>query len=106
MNILSIDTSNNKEIVVTLTVGGKGFEERLAQHKSGAEETLILIEKLLKESAITLKDIEMITVHTGPGSFTGLRVGVAIANALSFSLGIPVNDKKNGEIEIPIYNPL
>ncbi|MFH1536127.1 MAG: hypothetical protein ABIC96_03620 [Patescibacteria group bacterium] len=35
-----------------------------------------------------------IEVETGPGSFTGLRVGVSVANALGFALNIPVNGKK------------
>ena len=38
--------------------------------------------------------LEGIEVETGPGSFTGLRVGVSVANALGYSLGIPVNGKK------------
>jgi len=38
--------------------------------------------------------LEGIEVETGPGSFTGLRVGVSVANALGFSLGISVNGKK------------
>lgn len=41
------------------------------------------------------KKIRRIFVNSGPGSFTGTRVGVAIANALSFSLGVPVNNLKN-----------
>lgn len=40
------------------------------------------------------KKIKRIFVNSGPGSFTGTRVGVAIANALSFSLGVPVNNIK------------
>ena len=47
-----------------------------------------------------IKDISEIEVNTGPGSFTGLRVGVSIANALGWALGIPVNGKdlKKGEV--------
>jgi len=41
-----------------------------------------------------LKKIKRIFVNSGPGSFTGTRVGVAIANALSFSLNVPVNNLK------------
>jgi tRNA threonylcarbamoyladenosine biosynthesis protein TsaB len=44
---------------------------------------------------LKFKDLAKIQVKTGPGSFTGLRVGVSTANALGFSLGIPVNGKKN-----------
>ena len=53
-----------------------------------------LIEKLLKKHGLEYKDLKRIGVETGPGSFTGLKVGVSVANALGFSLGIPVNGKK------------
>lgn len=106
MNILSIDTSNNKEITVSLVLEDRTFEKKLAQEKTRAEEVLILIDQLVKEHQFSLEKLDTIKVHTGPGSFTGLRVGIAIANTLAFSLGIPVNDKKNGEIEIPVYNAL
>jgi tRNA threonylcarbamoyladenosine biosynthesis protein TsaB len=48
----------------------------------------------LKDSSVDFKDIKEIKLDTGPGSFTGLRVGAAVANALGYSLGIPVNGKK------------
>jgi tRNA threonylcarbamoyladenosine biosynthesis protein TsaB len=106
MNTLFIDTSNNKEIFVRLIINDQIFEKKLAQEKTRAEEVLILVDELLKEHQFPLEKLDTIKVNTGPGSFTGLRVGVAIANALSFSLGIPINDKKNGEIEIPVYNAI
>ena len=40
------------------------------------------------------KDLKEVEVEIGPGSFTGLRVGVSVANALGYSLNIPVNGKK------------
>ncbi len=51
--------------------------------------------------SVYLKEIR---VNTGPGSFTGLRVGASIANALGFLLKISVNSKKIGEGVFPIYN--
>lgn len=57
------------------------------------------------------KGITAIEVNTGPGSFTGTRVGVAVANALGFALDIPVNGSprspreagKKGKIVLPKY---
>lgn len=106
MITLYIDTSNNKEITVVLNAKGKKYEKKLAQDKTRAEEVLELIDGILKEADIEIGSLELIEVNKGPGSFTGLRVGVAIANTLSFALGIPVNGKMVGEIEIPTYNAL
>jgi len=101
MIVLYIDTSVREEIKVGIDIDGKLYEKRAKNLKS--QETLPLIEKLLKEKKIKLNQINEIKVNTGPGSFTGLRVGVAIANALGFSLKIPVNGKKVGEYVSPIY---
>lgn len=67
-----------------------------------AQVVLPLIERLLKKHKLALQDIDGIEVKPGPGSFTGVRVGVSVANALSFALGIPVN---GGKILVePIYS--
>ena len=100
--ILLIDTSSNKEIEVGLEIDGKVF---LLKHQVDRknQEVLPLIEKLLKQHKLTLKDLTKIEVNPGPGSFTGLRVGVSVANALGALLKIPVNDKEVGEIVEPVY---
>lgn len=48
------------------------------------------LEQLLKESKLTLKDLTHIAAVTGPGGFMSLRVGISLANALSWSLKIPL----------------
>ena len=60
-----------------------------------------MIEKLLKKHGLSLQKITAIKVNPGPGSFTGVRVGISIANALGLALGITVNGTK--EIVEPIY---
>lgn len=48
------------------------------------------VEKILNKSSISLEDIEGIVCFKGPGSFTGLRIGLSVANALAYSLQVPV----------------
>jgi len=101
---LKIDTSDNQKISVEFAADGK--KDKLVENSTflRSEATLPTIDKLLHKNKAKIGDLEKIEVSKGSGSFTGLRVGVAIANALSFLLKIPVNDKKVGELEETVYN--
>ncbi len=101
--ILIIDTSSNKEVKVGLEIDGKKYLTQLPLDKQKAQAVLPLVEKLLKKHKLSLKDLTAIKVNPGPGSFTGLRVGISIANALGFLLKIPINGKKVGELVEPVY---
>lgn len=103
MNILCIDTSDNLVTRVELKMYKKIYKAEEKRGKPGDQNVLELVEKLLQKQGITLKDLNGIEVNTGPGSFTGLRVGASIANTLAFSLGIPVNGKPVGQIIEPTY---
>ncbi|MCL4397692.1 tRNA (adenosine(37)-N6)-threonylcarbamoyltransferase complex dimerization subunit type 1 TsaB [Patescibacteria group bacterium] len=83
---LYIDTASNQK--TTVKVGRRELVRDSSVWRS--QVVLPMIEELLKEQGKTLKDITVIEINPGPGSFTGLRVGAAIANALGFALGIPV----------------
>ncbi len=102
-NILAIDTSDNKQITVSLEIDGKVHKKQQALDARRAQVVLPLIEELLRKYSLTLQDLTEITVHPGPGSFTGLRVGITIANTLAFLLKIPINGKKIGEYVEPCY---
>ncbi len=92
--ILYINTKDQKQVTVALKDDKKIVESLSEQNEYGSQVLLPLIEKLLKTMNYELKTLTSIEVETGPGSFTGLRVGVSVANALAYSLGIPVNGKK------------
>src|SRR3989344_1524932 len=94
MKKLIIDTTKANKTTVKLQT--KDYLDELTEDNIPKSQTaLILIDKLLKRNKIKPVDISEIEVNSGPGSFTGTRVGVAIANALGFGLDIPVNgDKK------------
>ena len=89
-----IDTKDKKLISVSLKDNGKIVKSLSEENEFGSQVLLPLIEKILAEEKKDFKDLEAIEVETGPGSFTGLKVGAAVANSLAFALGIPVNGKK------------
>jgi tRNA threonylcarbamoyladenosine biosynthesis protein TsaB len=93
---LYINTSDREKIILKLD--NKKFEEK---SKEGASQKLLpFIEEVLKRAGKDFKDITEVEVNTGPGSFTGLRVGVAVANALGWALGVKVNSKDVSKGEI------
>lgn len=89
MIALFIDTTSNTEIIVRLEIDEKNFEEKVAIQNNRTQVVLPTIEKLLHEHGLEIKNIEKIAINPGPGSFTGVRVGAAIANALIFGLHLP-----------------
>lgn len=88
--ILLIDTSSNKEIRIGLRIDAK---EHIITQKIGyqkAQVVLPLIDKLLNKQRLKITDLNSIEINARHGSFTGQRVGMSIANALSFALKIPI----------------
>jgi tRNA A37 threonylcarbamoyladenosine modification protein TsaB len=86
---LFIDCTISKKATISL------FDERgKLIAKEEADEPLLAIDRLLKKAKVKLEDIDEITSHPGPGSFTGLRVGSAVAAALNFALGRKVKPPK------------
>ncbi len=106
MNTLILDTSDNKKILVDLVINGQKEIQTKRITSNKMQIILPMIDKILKKHSLKPEDLSEIQVNVGPGSFTGLRVGLAIANALSFVLKVPVNRKKVGKIILPIYIPL
>lgn len=92
--ILKINTKDQKQIVVSLKKDGKVVDSLTEENEYGSQVLLPLIKKILKKNKVDYGDLAGVEVEAGPGSFTGLRVGVSVANALGFALGIPVNGKK------------
>ena len=103
MNRLYIDTRDNKKIVVRLNKDRKIFEAVSVASIQKAQATLPLIEKVLKKAKLEIGNIHEIDIEKGLGSFTGLRVGISIANALSYAGLVRVNGRKIGKIEEPQY---
>lgn len=102
--VLVIDTADNKKIKVELKINNQSFLLRSDGTALKSQIVLIMIDKLLKKHGLQAADLTHIEVNLGPGSFTGVRVGASVANALGFSLKIPVNGKKVGDLAEPLYN--
>lgn len=59
-------------------------------HRELSDTLLHKIEALVSSNAITPSDLRAVIAYQGPGSFTGLRIGLSVANALAYALNIPV----------------
>ena len=59
-------------------------------HRELAETLNTKIEEILNKLSISYQDLESVAVFKGPGSFTGLRIGLSVANALAYSINIPI----------------
>ncbi|HMR46928.1 MAG TPA: tRNA (adenosine(37)-N6)-threonylcarbamoyltransferase complex dimerization subunit type 1 TsaB [Bacteroidia bacterium] len=64
--------------------------EETHNSKSHASLLAVFIDELLKRNRLTYKNIAAVTVSCGPGSYTGLRIGVATAKGLCFALNVPL----------------
>lgn len=102
MNRIVIDTTDNTKTLIKLERDNVS-DEIVEPAQPRSQVTLLLIEKILKRNNIKPEDLDEVLVNTGPGSFTGTRVGVAIANALGFGIDIKVNGSKLNQA-LPEYS--
>lgn len=110
MMLLAVDTTA-AIATAALFRDGSLVEERAADaSKKHAETVLPLIDELLEANGVVIGEIDRFAVDIGPGSFTGVRIGVSLVNALAFATGkpiVPVNAllalyEASGEREKPV----
>lgn len=65
-------------------------EYSLGHKKTHSEKLMPLIEKLLEDMEMKIKDIDVIAISEGPGSYTGLRIGAAIGKSLAYAINVPI----------------
>jgi tRNA threonylcarbamoyladenosine biosynthesis protein TsaB len=89
--ILNIETAT-KNCSVALAKDGKTIlcKEIAEEGYSHAERLHVFIEEIITEAEITYKDLSAVAVSQGPGSYTGLRIGVSAAKGLCYALDIPL----------------
>lgn len=89
--VLCLETAT-RNCSVALALDGKvvGHQSHCDVGYSHAEELHPFIEKVLAEAKYSLNDLDAIAVGAGPGSYTGLRIGISAAKGLAYALDIPL----------------
>lgn len=129
MNIIGLDTSTAGSAACALRADGEAFEsvphrEALDRPPAHARELLPAIEAVLADSGLAWREVDAIAVGQGPGSFTGLRIGIATARALGHAhrialrpvsslaalaagidsrLALPLIDARRGQLFAALY---
>ena len=89
--LLAIDTATNTIVVAAGSVGGQVIARHAVEGRyRHSQELLPAMVGLMERASLGLPDLAGIIVGTGPGAFTGLRVGLATAKTLAHELGVPV----------------
>ncbi|OIP08989.1 MAG: tRNA (adenosine(37)-N6)-threonylcarbamoyltransferase complex dimerization subunit type 1 TsaB [Betaproteobacteria bacterium CG2_30_68_42] len=89
MNVLAIETSTDALSVALMA--GDALDERTGERgRAHSDRILVLVRELLAARALELCALDGIAFGAGPGSFTGLRLGCAVAQGLAFGAGLPV----------------
>lgn len=88
--ILSLETSTTVCSAALHHDGNLLGSKELLTPQSASSQLTPIIDQLLKDSKISSKEINAVAVASGPGSYTGLRIGVATAKGLCFALQIPL----------------
>ncbi len=95
---IKIDASKRREKVVSLIRLENGSEKVLAE-KKGDIDIVSSIKELLEENGMPIENIDEFVSNLGPGSFTGLKIGVTIANVLNWAMG----KKTIKQLDVPEY---
>ena len=89
MNYLAIDTAS-KSLKILIKVGEKSSYYENAEYRSASESLMFEIDRMLKEMGADLKEMDYFACVIGPGSFTGIRIGMATIKAFAYVYKKPV----------------
>lgn len=90
MKVLAIESASITASCAVSDDGNLLGEYTLNHKKTHSEKLMPLIESLMNELELKIQDIDVIAISEGPGSYTGLRIGAALAKSLSLAAGIPI----------------
>ncbi|MDD9154632.1 tRNA (adenosine(37)-N6)-threonylcarbamoyltransferase complex dimerization subunit type 1 TsaB [Aliivibrio sp. S4TY2] len=87
--ILAVDTAT-ENCSVALIVDGKVYSRRAVAPREHTIKVLPFVDEVLKEAGVRLQDLDALAFGQGPGSFTGVRIGIGIAQGLAFGADLPM----------------
>ena len=88
--ILCIETATGVCSAALCNDSGILHLREAAEGKSHASQLTVLIRELLAEASVNAPELEAVAVSKGPGSYTGLRIGVSVAKGIAYGAGIPL----------------
>ena len=88
--IICIETATNLCSVALCNSDGVISLREGSDSKSHASMLTVYIEEILKETGIKARDLEAVAVSKGPGSYTGLRIGVSVAKGIAYATSLPL----------------
>lgn len=89
MNILALDTCTEMCSAAVL-FEGQLFERSELTQRGHSEKILTMLDAVMADAGCTLADINVVAFGRGPGSFTGVRIGVGVAQGIAFARQLPV----------------
>lgn len=96
--ILAIKTDKPEaEVGLYFNTGQKRQHKKWTAHRQLAESIHKQINELLRAEGINWNNLTGVVCYKGPGSFTGLRIGITVGNALAYSLSIPIIGETGGD---------
>lgn len=87
MILLAVDTTAQVASAALFQNGALLAGQEADATKKHAETVLPMIDLLLEETGVRISDVDVFAVDVGPGSFTGVRIGVSLVNAMAFAIG-------------------
>lgn len=87
---LGIKTSDERTVVCLMDSQGQLTERAWEAGRELSQQLLPTIETLLHDRQLSLGDVSGVVVYSGPGSYTGLRIGISVANALAYAYRLPI----------------
>ncbi|MGL5090929.1 MAG: tRNA (adenosine(37)-N6)-threonylcarbamoyltransferase complex dimerization subunit type 1 TsaB [Aeromonas sobria] len=89
LKILAVDTAT-EACSAALLVGDTLFSRWEEAPRDHTRKILPMVQAVLDDAGITLNDLDAIAFGRGPGSFTGVRIGISVAQGLAFGVGVPL----------------